>query len=82
MPPATHSNRWDNLTCSRGNLRCSRIAYRFHQASQLSFRNCKFREATIQTNQKHWKDEHDLLPQTLESREMDGDFAIEVPLAR
>ena len=34
---------------------------------ELGLRNYKFREATIQTDQKLWKDPHDGLVQILES---------------
>ena len=38
------------------------------------FGNYKFREATIQTDPKLWKDPHDGLVLTLEFGEMNGDF--------
>ena len=69
-------NRWADLP--RGKLRCRRTA--FHQPSQLGFGNYEFREATIQTEQKLWKDPHDWLLQTIESREMNGDFPVESTL--
>jgi hypothetical protein len=47
---------------------------------QLGIGNCKFRKATIQTDQKLWKNPDDGLVQTLESGEMNGDFSDEIAL--
>jgi hypothetical protein len=50
----------------------------FPEYAQLGLGNGKFRDAAIQTNQEPWKHPHDGLVQTLESREMNGEFAVKL----
>ena len=47
---------------------------------QLPLGNYKFREATIQTREKHWKNPDDGLVQTFKSWEMNSDFSVEIAL--
>ena len=60
---------------SPAGLCCSRIA--FQELSEFGFGNCKFREATMQTDQKFWIDPHDGLVEALQPGEMNGDFPVE-----
>src|SRR3954469_17264047 len=52
----------------------------FRKLSQLPLGNNKFREATIQTREKHWKNPDDGLVQTFKSWEMNSDFSVEIAL--
>ena len=66
-------------TCQH--LWCCRTGITFRpKHAQLCFGNRKFREATIQTDQKLWKHPHDWLVQAIASGEMNGDFPIESAL--
>ena len=60
---------------SPAGLCCSRIA--FHELSEFGFGNCKFREATIQTDQKLWKNPNYGFVQSFESREVNRNLTIE-----
>jgi hypothetical protein len=61
-----------------GTLCSSSIA--LHKSPQLGFGNYKFREATIKTDAKLWKEPNNRLVETLESREMNGKFTVKLAL--
>jgi hypothetical protein len=61
-------------------LGCLSLLRVFPEQAHVGFRNNKFREATIQTDQKLWKYDHGGLVQALEAREMYGEFPVESTL--
>ena len=60
------------------NLGCRGVS--LHEDAYFLSRNGELRKATIQADQKLWKDPHDGFAQTLEPRKMNGDFSVEVAL--